>query len=138
MAVAKSAQSGTKSPQSNVSFVPADKPTMGINTDIMLSMDVVWKQNTMIVRSRVNMLHRAAEAILLGTLTPELEARATTEAHTLRGEFAAFGYSEASTVAASAESLLKDQWRRSQADAHELYQFVHLLRREVEASLAAA
>ena len=104
----------------------------------MLSMDAVWKQNHMIVRSRVQLLHRAAEAILLGNLSPELEARATTEAHTLRGEFAAFGYSEASTVAASAESLLKDQWRRQQDDAHELYQFVHLMRRELEDSVAAA
>ena len=122
----------------NVSSVLADKTIMGINTDIMQSMDAVWKQNNMVVRARVNMIHRAAEAILLGTLAPELEARATSEAHTLRGEFAAFGYSEASTVAASAESLLKDQWRRSQADAHELYQLVHLLRREVEAAVAAA
>ena len=111
---------------------------MGINTDIMMSMESVWKQNNMLVRARVQMLHRAAEAILLGTMTPELEARATIEAHTLRGEFAAFGYSEASTVAASAESLLKDQWRRQQADAHELYQLVHLLRRELETSVAAA
>jgi HPt (histidine-containing phosphotransfer) domain-containing protein len=111
---------------------------MGITTDISLSMQAVWQQNNTIVRARVQMLHRAAEGILLGTLSPELEARATSEAHTLRGEFAAFGYSEASTVAASAESLLKDQWRRSQADAHELYQLVHLLRRELESSVAAA
>src|SRR3954471_13571541 len=111
---------------------------MGINTDISISMNAVWQQNNGVVRARVQMLHHAAEGILLGTLSPELEARAANEAHTLRGEFAAFGYSEASTVAASAESLLKDHWRRSQADAHELYQLVHLLRREVEASLAAA
>jgi HPt (histidine-containing phosphotransfer) domain-containing protein len=111
---------------------------MGINTDINISMTAVWQQNTTVVRSRVKMLHLAAEGILLGNLSPELEARARTEAHTLRGEFAAFGFSEASTVAASAESILKDQWRRSQADAHELYQLVHLLRREVEDSVAAA
>lgn len=118
-------------------FLPIE-PNMGINTDIMLSMDAVWKQNHSIVRARVQLLHRAAEGILLGSLSPELEARATTEAHTLRGEFAAFGYSEASTVAASAESLLKDHWRRSQADAHELYQLVHLMRRELEDSVVAA
>ncbi len=119
-------------------FVPADKPTMGINTDINFSMDAVWRQNNMVVRARIHMLQRAADAMLFGNFNPELEARAVTEAHTLRGEFAAFGYSEASTVAASAESLLKDQWRRSPGDASELQQLVQLLRRELETSVQAA
>jgi HPt (histidine-containing phosphotransfer) domain-containing protein len=111
---------------------------MGINTDIHFSMDAVWRQNNMVVRARIHMLQRAADSMLFGNLNPELEARATTEAHTLRGEFAAFGFSEASTVAASAESLLKDQWRRTPDDASELQQLVQLLRRELETSAAAA
>src|SRR4051812_24998160 len=92
------------------------KTTMGINTDINISMNAVWQQNNMLVRARVHMLQRAADGMLFGTLSPELEARATTEAHTLRGEFGAFGYSDAATAAASAESLLKDQYRRTQQD----------------------
>lgn len=111
---------------------------MGINTDIHFSMNSVWRQNNMVVRARIHMLQRAADAMLFGNLNPELEARATTEAHTLRGEFAAFGFSEASTVAASVESLMKDQWRRSAQDASELQQLVQLLRRELETSVQAA
>jgi len=111
---------------------------MGISTDINLSMAAIWKENNFMVRSRVQMLQRAADAMLFGRLEAELEARAATEAHTLRGEFGAFGYSEAATVAAEAESLLKDTWRRSQADASELQQLVQLLKRELETSTAAA
>ena len=111
---------------------------MGINTDINFSMNSVWRQNNTVVRARIHMLQRAADAMLFGNLNPELEARATTEAHTLRGEFAAFGFSEASTVAASVESLMKDQWRRSPQDASELQQFVQMLRRELETSVQAA
>jgi HPt (histidine-containing phosphotransfer) domain-containing protein len=110
---------------------------MGINTDINISMAAVWQQNQMVVRARVHMLQRAADAMLFGKLDLELEARATTEAHTLRGEFGAFGYSEAATVAASAESLLKDQWRRTPADASELLQLVQLLKRELQQPTAA-
>ena len=111
---------------------------MGIYTDINLSMATIWRDNNLMVRMRIQMLQRAADAMLFGKLEPELEARATNEAHTLRGEFGAFGYGEAATVAAEAESLLKDTWRRSQADAHELQQLVQLLKRELESSTQAA
>ena len=107
---------------------------MGIYTDINLSMATIWRDNNLMVRSRIQMLQRAADAMLFGRLEPELEARAATEAH----EFGAFGYGEAATVAAEAESLLKDTWRRSQADAHELQQLVQLLKRELESSTQAA
>ena len=119
-------------------LVSADKLAMGIYTDINLSMATIWKENNFMVRSRVQMLQRAADAMLFGRLDPEMEAQATSEAHTLRGEFGAFGYSEAATVAASAESLLKDSWCRSTADASELQQLVQLLKRELEDSSAAA
>jgi HPt (histidine-containing phosphotransfer) domain-containing protein len=116
----------------------ADKPTMGIYTDINLSMAEIWKQHNFMVRTRVQMLQRAADAMLFGRLQPELEARATTEAHTLRGEFGTFGYHDAATAAAEAESILKDTWRRSPADASELQQLVQMLKRELEESTAAA
>jgi hypothetical protein len=48
---------------------------MGINTDISISMAAVWQQNQMVVRARVHMLQRAADAMLFGNLEAELEAR---------------------------------------------------------------
>lgn len=66
----------------------------------------LWEKNLPVLRERVGVLERAAEASAAGTLSEELRVEAHAVAHKLAGSLGMFGYPEGTLIAREIEGGL--------------------------------
>jgi HPt (histidine-containing phosphotransfer) domain-containing protein len=69
----------------------------------------LWEKNLPVLRERLRVLERAAEAASAGTLSEELRVEAAGVAHKLAGSLGMFGYPEGTRVARELEVALSSE-----------------------------
>ncbi|WP_175528929.1 Hpt domain-containing protein [Granulicella pectinivorans] len=85
----------------------------------------MWEKNLPVLRERVAVLDRAAQAALAGALHDELRVEAAAVAHKLAGSLGMFGYPEGTRVARELEVELGET---NTTKAARLEELVHTLR----------
>lgn len=85
----------------------------------------LWEKNLPVLRERVGVLERAAEASHRGELSEVLRVEAAGVAHKLAGSLGMFGYPEGTRVARELEVALGEE---EPAGADRLSALVHALR----------
>ena len=92
----------------------------------------VWLRHLPLMRSRLEVVGRAIEALRRGELTPELSIDAAQGAHKLAGSLGTFGLQTGSDAAVEIEKLFSGDVPLHAADASRAHQHLAELRRAIE------
>lgn len=94
----------------------------------------LWKRSRSKMLERVEVLDRAAEALLEGSLQRALRRQAESEAHKLAGSLGTFGLHAATSFARDIEAALRSDSMLGETQAHRFSELVAALRVEIERS----
>jgi HPt (histidine-containing phosphotransfer) domain-containing protein len=92
----------------------------------------LWKETEAITLGRITVIEDASSSLMCGALTPDLRARAASEAHKLAGSLGAFGFSEESRLSRTIEQMLKAESDLDQDRGSQIAQLLRQLRCELE------
>ncbi|MBH8553443.1 response regulator [Nostocaceae cyanobacterium CENA357] len=96
----------------------------------------IWQRFSGRVDEQVQVLEKAATALIQKTLNAELQLQAAQEAHTLAGSLGTFGLAGGSKLARKIEKLLKSEQNLTPSQTTNLQNLVKQLRQEIEAKKA--
>ena len=67
----------------------------------------LWEETKGVTLGRIMVIEDASSSLICGLLSPDLRARAASEAHKLAGSLGTFGFSEAFQLSRTIEQMLK-------------------------------
>ena len=94
-------------------------------------LDAIWERSRKEIQSRVEGIESAAIALLDGTLTDEVRAEATRDAHKIAGVAGTFGFQHSTDLAREAEGILRADHKIIPADILRLSAIANELRVEL-------
>jgi HPt (histidine-containing phosphotransfer) domain-containing protein len=87
----------------------------------------VWEETKEVTLGRIKMIEGATTILKQGLLTPELRAKAASEAHKLTGSLGMFGLSDEARLSREIETMLKMETDLNRDDGERLAKILHQL-----------
>lgn len=92
----------------------------------------LWEETKGVTLGRIMVIEDASSSLMCGLLSPDLRARAASEAHKLAGSLGTFGFSEGFRLSRTIEQILKAGTDLDRDQGNQLAQLLHELRCELE------
>src|SRR5215813_5790670 len=99
--------------------------------DFAKKLDELWRKHLPLMRSRIETIHSALEAVRDNRLTPNLRAEAAQEAHKLAGSLGTFGHA-GSDAAAEIQRLLSGNVALGSVELGRIQQLLKMLSQQTE------
>lgn len=131
-----------ETPTETEAKIPAEQPQVKNHRPdqrrkVIATTERVWRQSQQQFINQVQQIEQAANALLLGALTPELQKQAKHAAHKLAGSLGIFGLAEGSQLAKALEDRLQSQVSLDAMQAEQLLAWVQRLYQELHSKSTA-